>query len=183
MTGLQGCRVAELQGCRVAELQSCRVARFQGCSKLLLPAVFRLHTLPCVCYCVPMSAPYEKLAAWRFCHELALAIRVEARSWNSDDGFLASQIRRASHSAASNIVEGSSRRSPSDFRRFLDYSLASLAEVEYDLRFARDAEVMKADQWKTLDLQRRKAHGTTRLLYKAICAKAESIAQNGKTTR
>ena len=128
-----------------------------------------------------MSAPYEKLAAWRLCHELALAIRTEARSWDAVDRFLANQIRRASHSAASNIAEGSSKRGLLDFRRFLDYSLGSLAEVEYDLRFARDAKIIQPEQWEILNLQRRKAHGTTRLLFKAICVKADSEKLKGKS--
>jgi four helix bundle protein len=121
-----------------------------------------------------MPAPYEKLAAWRFCHELALAVRLEARTWPAEDRFLANQIRRASHSAASNIAEGSAKRGISDFRRFLDYSLGSLAEVEYDLRFARDAKIIRPACWESLDLQRRKAHGTTRLLFNAIAARANS---------
>jgi four helix bundle protein len=125
-----------------------------------------------------MSAPYEKLAAWRFCHELALAVRIEAGTWDAEDRFLANQIRRASHSAASNIAEGSSKRGISDFRRFLDYSLGSLAEVEYDLRFALDARIIRPDRWESLDIQRRKAHGTTRLLFKAISARADSKGAN-----
>jgi four helix bundle protein len=124
-------------------------------------------------YALGMSAPYEKLAAWRFCHDLALAVREGTRSWEVGDRFLVNQLRRASHSAASNIVEGCSKRGPREFRRFLDMSLGSLSEIEYNLRFAYDAEIISKDEWDRLSLVRRKAHGTTRLLYNAIARRAE----------
>jgi four helix bundle protein len=49
---------------------------------------------------------------------------------------LVAQIRRAAFSAPANIAEGSSRRGPREFRRFLDVALASITEVEYTIEFA-----------------------------------------------
>src|SRR5712691_6220561 len=83
-------------------------------------------------------APYEKLHAWRECHELALAVYRATKSFPTEEQFgLTSQIRRAAFSSAVNIVEGSARRSRKEFRRFLDISLSSLTEVGYALRFSR----------------------------------------------
>jgi four helix bundle protein len=83
---------------------------------------------------------YEKLHAWRECHELAVAVYQVTRRFPVDERFgLTSPTRRAAFSAAVNIVEGAARHSSKQFRRFLDISLASLSEGGYALRFAREA--------------------------------------------
>jgi four helix bundle protein len=120
-----------------------------------------------------MSPPYEKLVAWKLCHELALAVRKETRNW-SEDRALSSQLRRAAFSAAANIVEGCTRRGPAEFRRYLDISLGSLSEVEYGLRFAVDAEILPTANWEVINIARRRAQGTTRQLYKVICKRIDA---------
>ena len=93
-------------------------------------------------------APYEKLVAWRECHQLALAVYGATKSFPVDERYgLTSQIRRAAFSAAANIVEGSSRRTAREFRRFLDIALGSLTEVGYALRFAHEAGILAAVEW------------------------------------
>ena len=119
-----------------------------------------------------MTPPYEKLAAWERCHELALAVRKQTASWNEDRA-LSGQLKRASFSAAANIVEGCTKRGPKEFRRYLDISLGSLSEVEYGLRFAVDAEILARADWEVINIVRRRAQGTTRQLYKAICNRIE----------
>ena len=112
--------------------------------------------------------PMKSLLHGDYAIELALTLKEQTHSWRSEDLFLARQLRRASHTAASNVVEGCTKRGPREFRRFLDMSLGSLSEVEYDLRFALDAGILKPSDWDALSLLRRRAHGTTRLLYNAI---------------
>ncbi len=114
-------------------------------------------------------ARYEKLHAWRECHELALAVYRVTKKFPDDERYgLTSQTRRAAFSAAVNIVEGSARRSTKEFRRFLDISLSSLSEVGYALRFAYEAGILTEEDWPGLsDLQSR-ARFLTWQLYRAL---------------
>jgi four helix bundle protein len=89
-------------------------------------------------------APYERLEAWQLCHRLALSVyRATAAFPRSELYGLASQARRAAISAAANIVEGSTRRGKREFRRFLDISLGSLAELGYVLRLCRELGLLE----------------------------------------
>ena len=71
--------------------------------------------------------PYERFLAWQACHALNLAIATATDRWPRSERFeLTAQLRRAGWSAAANIVEGSAKRGPREFRRFLDITLGSL---------------------------------------------------------
>jgi four helix bundle protein len=96
--------------------------------------------------------PYEELDAWRRAHESALAIFSETKSWPKDERFgLIAQIRRAAFSVPVNIVEGRAKLGKREFRRFLDIAWGSLAEVEYSLRFARDAGFLAGEAFQRLE--------------------------------
>jgi four helix bundle protein len=119
--------------------------------------------------CDAMAPPYEKLHAWRECHELALAVYRATKSFPTEEQYgLTSQTRRAAFSAAVNIVEGSSRRSRKEFRRFLDISLSSLTEVGYALRFSREAGVLPDEDWSALNDRQCRARFLTWQLYRAL---------------
>jgi four helix bundle protein len=114
-------------------------------------------------------SPYEKLHAWRECHELALAVYRVTKRFPGDERYgLTSQTRRAAFSAAVNIVEGSARRSRKEFRRFLDISLSSLSEVGYALRFACEAGLLSNDDWSVLNDRQGRARFLTWRLYQAL---------------
>ena len=98
---------------------------------------------------------YERFAPWQAAHRLALTVYGHTRKWPSDERFgLVSQARRAAVSVASNIVEGSSRRGTKEFRHFLDISFASLAEVGYQLRLARDLGYEAPEAWARVEAER-----------------------------
>jgi four helix bundle protein len=98
-----------------------------------------------------------------------LAVYEATRPFPADERFgLTSQTRRAAFSAAVNIVEGSSRRTTRDFRRFLDIALASLSEVGYALRFAREAGMLPEAAWVRLNDQQSRARFLTWRLYRSL---------------
>jgi four helix bundle protein len=84
---------------------------------------------------------YERLTAWAACHELVLSIYRLTEQWPDRERFgMIAQARGAAFSAAANIAEGAAKRGPREFRRFLDISIGSLAELSYALRVAKELE-------------------------------------------
>jgi len=112
---------------------------------------------------------YEKLEAWRRCHELVLLVYQATAAWPRSELYgLTSQVRRAAVSAATNIAEGSAKRGPREFRRFLDISLGSLAEVSYLLRLAGELGITTAETSAQLEALRTSASQLTWKLYASI---------------
>jgi four helix bundle protein len=96
--------------------------------------------------------PYERFKAWELSHRLAVAVYRETDGWPKREWYgLAAQLRRASISVPSNIVEGSAKRGRAEFRRFVDIAIGSLAETEYQLRLSRDLQLLPDERWKVLD--------------------------------
>ncbi|MBI4421411.1 MAG: four helix bundle protein [Gemmatimonadetes bacterium] len=111
------------------------------------------------------TAPHERLEAWQLCHKLVLEVYLATRTFPKDERFgLTSQARRAAFSAAANIVEGASKRGSAEFRRYLDISIGSLAELGYILRLSRELEFLKsADAERWAETHRRASQVTWRL--------------------
>ena len=96
--------------------------------------------------------PFERLEAWHASHKLALAVYHATQDFPPTQRFeLGRQIRRAAFSIPTNIAEGSAKRGPREFRRFLDIALGSMSELTYTLYFARESRMLTQDKWKELD--------------------------------
>lgn len=95
---------------------------------------------------------YHTLAFWERGHQLALDVyRLTRTDFPDDERFgLTSQIRRAATSIGSNIAEGSGRRSPKEFHRFLTIAAGSCSEVPYQLELARDLNFTIIDRIQPL---------------------------------
>ena len=73
---------------------------------------------------------FEKLKVWERAIEFSDMIYSFTRTFPDDERFgLTSQMRRAAVSIASNIAEGSSRGSGTDFARFVEIATGSVFEV------------------------------------------------------
>jgi four helix bundle protein len=73
---------------------------------------------------------FEKLAAWQKAIDLADGIYNDTKTFPVDERFgLTNQMRRSVVSVSSNIAEGSSRKSTTDFGRFIEISTGSLFEL------------------------------------------------------
>jgi four helix bundle protein len=110
--------------------------------------------------------PFERLLAWQSCHKLVLAVYRVSANWPAEERYgLIAQARRAAYSAAANIAEGSAKRGPREFRRFLDTSLGSLAELCYLIILARDRGLIAGKVASSLEAQRDEAGRITWGLY------------------
>lgn len=113
--------------------------------------------------------PYERFEAWKACHALTLAIYKATRKFPKDELYgITSQARRAAFSSGANIAEGSAKRGPREFRRYLDISIGSLSELGHTLAIARDLEFLSKDQWSVLDDLRNTAGKYVWGLYKSL---------------
>lgn len=82
---------------------------------------------------------FRQLQVWKKSHELVLDIYTITSKFPQNELFgLTSQIRRASSSIPTNIAEGCGRGSDADFCRFLQISMGSASETEYELQLAHD---------------------------------------------
>ena len=77
-----------------------------------------------------MSFKFEKIIVWQKAMDFGEDIHRLAKKLPDEEKFnLSSQIRRAADSIALNIAEGSIAQSNPEFKKFLGYSIRSLAEV------------------------------------------------------
>jgi len=82
---------------------------------------------------------YRDLLVWQRSIQLSVAVYEFTRHFPADELYgLRSQLRRASVSVASNIAEGSGRRSTGEYVQFLCMSRGSNYEVQTQLVIARE---------------------------------------------
>lgn len=82
---------------------------------------------------------FKKMLVWQKSRQLTVAIYSLTDTFPKKEQFrLTDQLCRAVVSIAANIAEGASRRSETDFYRFLEIALGSTNEVECHLIIAND---------------------------------------------
>ena len=112
---------------------------------------------------------YERLLAWQECHKLVLNVYHATQGLPKFELYgVTSQTRPAAISAAVNIVEGSAKKGPAEFRRFLDISLGSLSELSYLLRVSRELGYLNEREWAELDEMGNRARFLTWKLCQAM---------------
>ena len=80
---------------------------------------------------------HRKLRAFELADRIAVATYYLTKAFPKDEIYgLTAQMRRATVSIPSNIVEGCARTSQSDYRRFLEIAFGSLKELHYQASLA-----------------------------------------------
>lgn len=95
---------------------------------------------------------FNDILAWQKAHKLVLLVYELTSSFPPSEKYaLSNQLRRASVSIASNIVEGFKRKSVKDSLHFYNMAEASLEEVKYQLLIARDLEYINKQQYLSIE--------------------------------
>jgi four helix bundle protein len=94
---------------------------------------------------------FEKLDVWHKAIALAGAVYERTRGFPADERFgLTNQMRRAAVSISSNIAEGCSRSSKTDFSRYVEIATGSAFELVSQARVACNQGFLSAAQHQKL---------------------------------
>jgi four helix bundle protein len=98
-----------------------------------------------------MSFKFEKLIIWQLAMDFGEEINTIANSFPQTECYnLSSQILRSVDSIALNISEGSVEQTIPEFKRFLNYSIRSIAEVVTCLHKAKRRNCINQEQFDYL---------------------------------
>lgn len=91
---------------------------------------------------------FEKLECWQHARQLAVWVYTTTKSFPVEEKFgIVSQMRRAAISIASNIAEGTSRKTSKDQSYFSTMSYSSTIELLNDLIIASDLGFIPSDMY------------------------------------
>jgi four helix bundle protein len=100
-----------------------------------------------------MPQSFRDLKVWKRSIMLAKAIYALTETFPSEERFgLISQLRRAAVSIASNIAEGTGRRTNRDFQQFVgmargsNYELQTQLVLSFELKFGDPRKIKEAEQ-------------------------------------
>lgn len=82
---------------------------------------------------------FRQLRVWEESHGLTLEIYRITKSFPKEEMFsLTSQMRRSASSVPTNIAEGCGRDSNKEYARFLQISMGSASELDYQILLSKD---------------------------------------------
>jgi len=94
---------------------------------------------------------FEKLEVWQKAIDFADLVYNQTRHFPADERFgLTNQMRRAAVSISSNIAEGSSRSSKSDFAPFIEIATGSVFETVSQAFIAQRQSLLSEDQFGSI---------------------------------
>ena len=94
---------------------------------------------------------FRNLTVWSRSHTFVINVYQITRKFPKEEIYgLTSQIRRAAMSIPTNIAEGCGRKSDADFCRFLQISVGSASEVDYELQLAYELGYLTETEYDEL---------------------------------
>lgn len=114
---------------------------------------------------------YQRLDAWKVCHELTLAVYRATKEFPVHGDDLRGQLRHVALMAPAKLAHGAARQQRGTVRRCVDLAAGFLAELAYLLRVAREFGLLGNGQWQELDALRGRAAFYTWKLYLSLVPK------------
>ena len=98
-----------------------------------------------------MVQDYKQLKIWQRSFQLAVEVYKLTNKFPKSEKYnLISQLRMAVTSISTNIAEGASKQTPTDFVRFLNQAYASLKEVESLLLLSKELKYILVKDFQVL---------------------------------
>ena len=127
---------------------------------------------------------YHKLYVWQRAHPFAVEVARLAEGFRPGFAGARDQIIDAVQSIVNNIVEGCRAATQKEFARYVDISIKSSSEVEYQLESARDNHLIDVATFDRLVKEvieiRKMLHGLRKRLLAAADAAAEAKRRQRK---
>src|SRR5438874_3191566 len=121
---------------------------------------------------------YTRIGAWKLADDLTVAVYKRTRAFPKEEVYgLTSQLRRASYSVPSNIVEGSSRESKKDYLHFLYIARGSLSETQYFIHLALRLGYLSSEEAEALHLQTKLTFGCLHGLIESVEKEAGKLGK------
>jgi four helix bundle protein len=95
---------------------------------------------------------FRELQVWHKAHKLTLAVYKASAGFPKEEIYgLSAQIRRAVVSIATNIAEGCGRGTTKELKQFLQISMGSASEVEYQILLSHELGYLDSKDYGDLD--------------------------------
>ncbi len=99
-----------------------------------------------------MEKPHKKLNVWKSSIDLVSEVYTITHALPAEERYgLASQMKRASISVASNIAEGAARNTKKEFINYLHMAQGSLSELDTHLEIAKRLRYVSEEKALTAD--------------------------------
>lgn len=122
---------------------------------------------------------HKDLEVWKEAVELAVICHDATKRFPRGEQFeLASQMRRAAISIASNIAEGAARASSKEFAQFLYISLGSASELDTQIEIARKVGLGEAPVLEKLQSRVNKISRMLQGLIRSVKKRSQSPTPN-----
>ena len=94
---------------------------------------------------------FRNLEVWHKAHALTLDVYRSTRTFPAEELYgLTSQMRRSASSIPTNIAEGCGRSGNKELIRFLQISMGSASELEYQLLLSHDLDYLSPNDYESL---------------------------------